>query len=351
MSAQTSSPSGVSSTSNKYRNVILNSNYNQPRDDSEKPSNSSSSVTSNIGTALAVLAKNNHEKQFLTNSISLHGDVSSFIHSQLNNSNKSHLSSNGINENETMSNINGKGKIHFFIQPFYRWSFWTLFIVERTLVHQTVSLTLDDSTQQISAREISTDIENTKVKMREHTSKKKKGLRDLTSRISLPPEIKNGFSLQKQLSSTNNNNNNNNNSGLHHTTSGIGLNNKFKLNYHPLHQHQRSSYYQTNSISTQALDHILHQSNSSLLRLSPSQLTTSTSGQLSRNEQRLSMLDLGFGKIESYVKLEKLGEGSNWISTIISLYFIDFLIQERMPLFTKANLIYWMVSSPWKKFD
>jgi hypothetical protein len=32
-------------------------------------------------------------------------------------------------------------------------------------------------------------------------------------------------------------------------------------------------------------------------------------GQLSRNEQRLSMLDLGFGKIESYVKLEKLGEG------------------------------------------
>ncbi|CAF1013173.1 unnamed protein product, partial [Didymodactylos carnosus] len=35
-----------------------------------------------------------------------------------------------------------------------------------------------------------------------------------------------------------------------------------------------------------------------------------TVGQLSRNEQRLSMLDLGYGKIESYQKLEKLGEGT-----------------------------------------
>ena len=156
-----------------------------------------------------------------------------------------------------------------------------------------MSLTLDNST---------TDIENssqqtTKVKMREHSSKKKKGLRDLKSRISLPPELKNSFSFTKQNISTNNNNN---------QSIGINVPNKLKSN-----QQQRSSYYQTNSLSTQTLNNILHQSNSSLLRLSPSQFNTSVNGQLSRNEQRLSMLDLGFGKIESYVKLEKLGEGKN----------------------------------------
>jgi hypothetical protein len=125
--------------------------------------------------------------------------------------------------------------------------------------------------------------------MREHSAKKKKGLRDLKSRISLPPELKNSFSFNKQNISTNN------------------QSNKFKTNQQQIQQ--RSPYYQTNSLSTQTLNHILHQSNSSLLRLSPSQLNTSMNGQLSRNEQRLSMLDLGFGKIESYVKLEKLGEG------------------------------------------
>jgi hypothetical protein len=125
--------------------------------------------------------------------------------------------------------------------------------------------------------------------MREHSAKKKKGLRDLKSRISLPPELKNSFSFNKQNLSTNN------------------QSNKFKTNQQQIQQ--RSPYYQTNSLSTQTLNHILHQSNSSLLRLSPSQLNTSMNGQLSRNEQRLSMLDLGFGKIESYVKLEKLGEG------------------------------------------
>jgi len=134
--------------------------------------------------------------------------------------------------------------------------------------------------------------------MREHSAKKKKGLRDLKSRISLPPELKNSLSFTKQNSSTNNTNN---------QSSGINLSNKFKTNQQQIQQ--RSSYYQTNSLSTQTLNHILHQSNSSLLRLSPSQLNTSMNGQLSRNEQRLSMLDLGFGKIESYVKLEKLGEG------------------------------------------
>jgi len=158
-----------------------------------------------------------------------------------------------------------------------------------------MSLTFDNPT---------TDIDNsnqqiTKVKMREHSSKKRKGLRDLKSRISLPPELKNSLSFNRQNVSTNNNNNNN-------QSTGINLLNKLKLN-----QQQRSSYYQTNSLSTQTLNNILHQSNSSLLRLSPSQFNTSINGQLSRNEQRLSMLDLGFGKIESYVKLEKLGEGKN----------------------------------------
>jgi DNA-binding transcriptional regulator/RsmH inhibitor MraZ len=157
-----------------------------------------------------------------------------------------------------------------------------------------MSLTFDNPT---------TDIDNsnqqiTKVKMREHSSKKRKGLRDLKSRISLPPELKNSLSFNRQNVSTNNNNN---------QSTGINVLNKLKLNQ----QQQRSSYYQTNSLSTQTLNNILHQSNSSLLRLSPSQFNTSINGQLSRNEQRLSMLDLGFGKIESYVKLEKLGEGKN----------------------------------------
>ena len=58
-----------------------------------------------------------------------------------------------------------------------------------------MSLTPDNSTNQST-----TDIENsnqqmTKVKMREHSAKKKKGLRDLKSRISLPPELKNSFYL------------------------------------------------------------------------------------------------------------------------------------------------------------
>jgi hypothetical protein len=151
--------------------------------------------------------------------------------------------------------------------------------------------------------------------MREHSAKKKRSLRDLKSRISLPPELKNSFSFTKQNSSTHNNNNNN-------QSSGINLTSKLKLNQQQTPQ--RSSYYQTNSLSTQTLNSVLHQSNSSLLRLSPSQLNTSTIGQLSRNEQRLSMLDLGFGKIESYVKLEKLGEGKHRFPTNIHLlsYFI-----------------------------
>ncbi|CAF4981645.1 unnamed protein product, partial [Rotaria socialis] len=74
ISAHTSSPSGISSTSNKNRNNILNGIQYQQRDDLINPSKSSSSMTSNIGTALSVLANNtNNNKHYLTNSISLHG--------------------------------------------------------------------------------------------------------------------------------------------------------------------------------------------------------------------------------------------------------------------------------------
>ncbi|CAF4702658.1 unnamed protein product [Rotaria sp. Silwood1] len=295
ISAHTSSPSGISSTSNKNRNNILNGNQNQQRDDPIKPSKSSSSMTSNIGTALSVLANNNNNninnnnnnaninKHYLTNSISLHGDVNTLLNAQMNDH---HLSTSAINDVDlsSSSSTNTKG---------------------RTVIHP---ITPDNLTTQYST----TDIENsnqeiTKVKMREHSAKKKKGLRDLKSRISLPPELKNSLSFTKQnltgSTTTNNNNNNNNNQ-----SSAINLTNKFKLNQQQIQQ--RSSYYQTNSLSTQTLNNVLNQSNSSLVHRSPSQLNTSMSGQLSRNEQRLSMLDLGFGKIESYVKLEKLGEGT-----------------------------------------
>jgi hypothetical protein len=108
ISAHTSSPSGISSTSNKNRHTMMNSSQCQIRDDSMKPSKtSSSSVTSNIGTALAVLAKNNHEKQFISNSISLHGDVSTFVNAQLNNH---HLSTSAINEGDpSLSSKSNKG--------------------------------------------------------------------------------------------------------------------------------------------------------------------------------------------------------------------------------------------------
>ncbi len=296
ISAHTSSPSGISSTSNKNRNFAINGNHSQQRDDPVKPSRSSSSVTSNIGTALSVLANNNNtNKTYLSNSISLHGDVNTFINSQ---NNDHHLSTSAINEVDVSSSTTSKGNYLFSCKNNKQILF---FLIEgRIPVQQTSSLTPDNSTKQIST---TTDIENSnqqipKVKMREHSAKKKKGLRDLKSRISLPPELKNSFSFAKPANSNN-------------QSSGINLSNKFKSNHQQIQQ--RSSYYQTNSLSTQTLNNILHQSNSSLLRLSPSQLNTSLNGQLSRNEQRLSMLDLGFGKIESYVKLEKLGEGKLFV--------------------------------------
>lgn len=76
--------------------MIVNGNHSQQRDDLSKPSKSSSSVTSNIGTALAVLANHNATtKTHVSNSISLHGDVNTFITTQ---NNDHHLSTSAINE-------------------------------------------------------------------------------------------------------------------------------------------------------------------------------------------------------------------------------------------------------------
>ncbi|CAF2793866.1 unnamed protein product [Rotaria sp. Silwood2] len=244
LSASSSSLSGTSSTSNKYQN---GNNHFQQQDDSIIPSKYSSYETSTTDKTLSVV--NNHNssnKIYLTNSISLHGDVNYLM-------NNNHLSTSNTNNNSKA-------------------------------IHQTMSLKADSENTNINQQV-------TKVKMRDHSAKKKKGLRELKSRISLPPELKNGY-----VQGTNNNNNIN-----YQTTESNNIRGKLA---------QRSSYYQTTSSSVQALNDVLNQSNiSSSSRFSP-QFASSTGGPLSRNEHRLSMLDLGFGKIESYVKLEKLGEGT-----------------------------------------
>ena len=125
------------------------------------------------------------------------------------------------------------------------------------------------------------------VKLRDHTGKKKKTFNELKSRISMPAELKNGVlprsasSNQQQLTESNH------------------------LKFKPL---QRTAAYQLKSFSTRALDRSVAESNTSLSRLSPYSNSSSATHQ-SRNEQRLSMLFRGYGKIESYTKLEKLGEG------------------------------------------
>ena len=75
--SSSSSLSVTSSTSNKYSN---GHNQSQQRDDSVKPSKSSSSVTPNGNTAQPVFATHNSSnKPYLTNSTSLHGNVSTAI--------------------------------------------------------------------------------------------------------------------------------------------------------------------------------------------------------------------------------------------------------------------------------
>ena len=226
--SSSSSISATSSTSNKY----------QQKDETVKPSKSSSSM-------------NSAKKPSLTNSISLHTDV----------------------HHVPMANVtNIQGKLIF--SPKLTFSF-ALFSLERVVLHQTLSLT--------------NEMENpSKVKMRDHSTKKKKSLRDLKLRISLPPS--NGSHQQQRT--TNN---------IHHQSSESN-NIRMKLA-------QRSSYYQMTSASIHTLHDTYNHSTGSLTHLSP-QFSSNTAGNLSRNEHRQSMLELGFGKIESYVKLEKLGEGT-----------------------------------------
>ncbi|CAF3523228.1 unnamed protein product [Rotaria sordida] len=262
LNASLSSLSGASSTSNKYKN---DNNHLQQQEDSIIASkSSSSSVTSSTDKALSVVTNyNSNNKQYVTNSISLHEDVNYLT-------NNHHLSTSNTNNN---NNNNNK---------------------ERTAIHQTMSLKVDGENTNINQQ-------ITKVKMRDHSAKKKKGLRELKSRISLPPELKSGY-IQPTNNNNNKNNNNNNDNTINYEATGSN-NIRLKLA-------QSSSYYQTTSSSIHTLNDVLNQSNiSSSSRLSP-QFTLNTGGPLSRNEHRLSMLDLGFGKIESYVKLEKLGEGT-----------------------------------------
>ena len=113
--------------------------------------------------------------------------------------------------------------------------------------------------------------QTTNVRLRDPSTKKKRTLQELKLRISLPPNamIQRSTTMHTKLA-------------------------------------PRSSYYLPTSSSINTLNDPINQSNNSL-----SVLNLSTSGQLlSRSEHRQSMLDLGFGKLESYVKLEKLGEGT-----------------------------------------
>lgn len=121
-----------------------------------------------------------------------------------------------------------------------------------------------------SANENDSSQATTNVRLRDHTTKKKRTLQDLKLRISLPPNVM--IERSKTMHS--------------------------KLG-------PRSSNYLSTSSSVNTLNDTFNLSNGST-----SVLNLTTTGQLSRSEHRRSMLDLGFGKLESYVKLEKLGEGT-----------------------------------------
>ena len=188
--------------------------------------------------------------------------------------------------------------------------------LERTVLQQTLSL-------KPNAENVNLPQQVNKVKLRDHSSKKKKGLRDLKSRISLPPEIKNSSPQHAAMAAE------------HSVTDGQPL---------PLKALERTPQYQNNSFSSYALDRSLNHSNGSLTRLSP-QINLNSSGYVSRKEQRLSMLDLGYGKIESYTKLEKLGEGKDRTASSIALVFFT-LFQVPTPPCTKARPIFSVVTLP-----
>lgn len=194
------------------------------------------------------------QKNYLTNSLSLHTNVN-----QLSNLNDSQLkSSSGLFEEKQFVL---RKRVNSIVCCFPVDS-----LAEHLTLYHTRSYTPNDFENNQTAA----------VKLRERTSKKKKLMRDLKPRISLPPEIKNNVSQIPSI---------NNFDAEHSFTKPLG----------------KTSNYRVNSRSTQALDRSFNQSIPSLNALS--------NGHLSRLEYRRSMLDLGWGKLESYVKLEKLGEG------------------------------------------
>lgn len=245
--------------------------------------NSTTAANNNIG-----------KKIYLSKTFSVNGDAEQMM-------NNHYLSESNTNKGLLEIKIPNKQNLKF------------IYLLERTPVHQTMSLNAD-------IENAGTNQQMSKVKMRDNSAKKKKGLRELKSRISLPPELKSGFSNR-----TNNNTN-------YQTNESNNIRSKLA---------QRSSYYQATSASVQALNDPLNQSiASSSLQLSP-HFSTNTGGPLSRNEHRQSMLDLGFGKIESYVKLDKLGEGiykkiQNFLYKFNHLWF--FLKALMLP-FIKGHLI------------
>ncbi|CAF0758326.1 unnamed protein product [Didymodactylos carnosus] len=304
ISAHTSSPSIHSSTSNKYATGKSGSSNQNGGTDMMKQSKSSTSVTSNIGTALAVLSNNNNNnnsnKQLLSNSISLHGEVSSLLSSS---SHNGHLS-NSVSAINHPNNSISSNQLHAHHirdvscppSPPTKHKYFDNLGNSNNVIVTPIE---EYSQQQPQPQQ--------KVKMRDHSSKKKKTLRDLKLRISLPPELKNGFQrVNSDFSMNKGASTNTNINAPTMTTNDSKI--KTTMNNNVYHNHQ--SYYQTNSLSSQTLNSVINQSSSSLLRLSSPTSSVITGGQQSRNEQRLSMLDLGYGKIESYQKLEKLGEGT-----------------------------------------
>ena len=180
-------------------------------------------------------------------------------------------------------------------------------LLETTAAHPIISLNADSATTNVSQQ-------ITKATMRNNSAKKKKHARELKSRISLPSETKND-SIQTP------------NDHINYQANNI----RSKLR-------QRSSYYKKTSLSVQGLNDILNEPSVSWSRLSPKCLSGS-GGPLSRNEHRLSMLDLGFGKIESYTKLEKLGEGKTYELNKIRLFSFCNLKQVLMLQFIKEHRI------------
>jgi hypothetical protein len=80
-----------------------------------------------------------------------------------------------------------------------------------------------------------------------------------------------------------------------------------KLNYN---QHHVQSYQSLSSMAITGMNDTMSSTMSTIMMLKP----------LNRNSRRASMSELGYGKIESYNKLEKLGE----VRTVSYIFFFYF---------------------------